>query len=158
MRLPNKIKTPFMISKQTKQMNSGPFSHLLEVSCGIFGGRLALKFITICQDALNSNPLFCASNCGAKHKTQTSNYARMLTLSPTLPFSFLPKDFCFSHTLIASFSPCARLLLFNSGRPDVPLITALPSRTRAENSLGLFGPAAMASGRKKIYSYRQKNR
>lgn len=60
--------------------------------------------------------------------------------------SLLSKIFVFfSHTLCASFLPCIRLLLFNSSKPDVHLITALPSRTTAENNLRLFSPAATAS-------------
>ena len=87
------------------------------------------------------------------------------SLSSSFSFtSFFPKTSVFffgffSHTLAlaSSFLPCTRLLLFNSGRPDVHLITALPSRRRAGNSLKLFSPAALARG-EKTYSYRHKYR
>lgn len=147
-------------------MNFGTDVHL-RFSCGIFGGRLHLNLMTRWKSTLSSNNLFLYSvhnlplihspTCSEAHKTQTFNYAQVPSLSSSLLFPSFPKDFCFSHTLTASFLPCIRLLLFNSGRPDVHLITALSSRTRAENSLGLFSPAAMASGAK-IYSYRHKYR
>lgn len=77
-------------------------------------------------------------------------------LSIPLLFLLIP-FFCFSHTLTASFLPYIRLLLFNGCRPDVHLITALPSRMRTENSLRPFSLAAKGQ-RSKIYSYRHKYR
>lgn len=86
------------------------------------------------------------------HTAQNTNiqlFSIAVSLLPSHSHSFLFfKDFCFSHTPAASFLPCTRQRLFNSGRPDVHLITALPSRTRAENSLKLFSQEAMARGAK----------
>lgn len=90
--------------------------------------------------------LIHSPSCSTEHKTLTSNYYQVLSLSrPSSHSALLPEIFVFL-TMADSFLPCIRLLLFNSGRPDVHLITTLPSRTRAENKQ--FHPAAMASGAK----------
>lgn len=136
--LSNKIMNTFMISEgENRGILALTFTRGLAVV--FFGGRLNLLWPDG-RSLWAEIVLFCSPTCRATHKTQTFNYTRVLPLSSSF---FLPKSF--SHTLTASFLPCIRLLLFNSGRPDVHLITALLSRTTAENNWRLFSPAAMAN-------------
>lgn len=112
-----------------------------------YGRHRRLNFMT----RWNNNDPFCTPFTVSllfihPHVAQSTNIQLRSSVSLILPF---PRAFCFSHTLTASFLPSSRQLLFNSGRPDLLLITALPSRTRAENSTRLFSPAAaMASSAK----------
>lgn len=123
-------------------MNFSPDIHLW-FSCNIFSGCLRLYLMTRWNITLDSMVLFLQST---KHKHSITFYC-FLSLISLLILVFSQRLLLFSHTLTTSFLPCIRLLLFNSGGPDVHLITALPW-TRTENSLRLFSPAAMASGAK----------
>ena len=98
----------------------------LSYSCGIFCERLILNFMARWN---STSPFFLFTISllfihfqvaqSTKHKHPVFNCIQLLS------------HLFFSQRIFgcASFLPYIRQLLFNSGRPDVQLITALPSRT-----------------------------